>query len=70
VSGAPTGTRAPMSARKQKVVLLAAASIACAIPGIIALATENETLGYVSVGVLVAGIVLGPVIDRARGNDE
>jgi LytS/YehU family sensor histidine kinase len=66
---APTQRRT-MSARKQKVILLVSASVACAIPGVIALAIESETLGYVSVGVLLAGILLGPVIDRMRGPDE
>ncbi len=59
-----------MTARKQKVILLICASVACAIPGLIALAVNSATLGYVSVGVLVAGILAGPVIDRMRGAGE
>ena len=59
-----------MTARKQKVILLACASVACAIPGLIALAIDSATLGYVSVGVLVMGILAGPVIDRMRGTGD
>ena len=53
-----------LSPRAEKTIRLV---VTCAMPrrsGIIAVATDNETLGYIAVAIVLAGIVAGPVVAR------
>jgi len=62
------GTSRPrMSPRAEKATRLSVAGALSAIPGLWAIITDTEWLGYVCVGVLLVAILAGPVIERARG---
>lgn len=53
-----------LSARAEKTVRLVGACLVAAPLGIVSVATDNEPLGYVAVGIVLAGILAGPVVAR------
>ncbi len=61
-----TAPRKRMSDRAEKATRLSVAGALCAIPGFIGIVTDTEWLGYVCVGILLAAILAGPVIERIR----
>ena len=54
-----------LSPRAEKTVRLVLSCAVAAVLGIIAVATDNEALGYVAVGIVLAGILAGPLVARA-----
>ena len=60
--------RRPMSARAEKSIRLSVTGILSAPTGLIGIATRTEWLGYVTVGIILVGILLGPVIERMRAS--
>lgn len=59
--------RRRMSARAEKAVRFTTAGLVAAPFGLTGYFTENETLGYIAFGIVVAAILAGPVIERVRG---
>ena len=55
------------SARTEKAVRLTSASLVAAVFGIIAVVTDDEALGFVGLGIVLAAILLGPIVTRALG---
>jgi hypothetical protein len=55
------------SARTEKAIRLTSASLVAAVFGIIAVVTDDETLGFVGLGIVLAAILLGPIVTRALG---
>ena len=53
-----------LSPRAEKTIRLVAVCAVAAVLGIIAVARDSETLGYVAVGIVLAGILAGPVLAR------
>jgi hypothetical protein len=51
-----------LSPRAEKTIRLVAICAIAAPLGIIAVATDNETLAYIASGIVIAGILAGPVI--------
>ena len=62
-----SGSRPRPSARTEKAVRLTSASLVAAVFGIIAVVTDDETLGFVGLGIVLAAILLGPIVTRALG---
>lgn len=65
MSDAPA--KKPMSARAEKAIRLTATGIIVAPIGLTAYFTKNDTLGYVTFGIVLFAILLGPVIEKIRG---
>lgn len=53
-----------LSPRAEKTIRLVVTCLIAAPLGIWSVANENETLGFVAVGIVVAGIVAGPAVQR------
>ena len=53
-----------LSPRAEKTVRLVSTCIVAAGFGIAAVARDSETLGYVAVGIVLAGILAGPLVAR------
>ncbi len=53
-----------LSPRAEKTIRLVATCVIAAPLGIYSVANEDETLGFVAVGIVVAGIIAGPAIAR------
>lgn len=51
-----------LSPRAEKTIRLVLMCAVAGVFGIIAVAIESETLGWVAVAIMMAGILLGPVI--------
>lgn len=51
-----------LSPRAEKTIRLVAICVIAAPLGIIAVATDDETLAYVASGIVIAGILAGPVV--------
>jgi len=56
-----------MSARAEKATRLTGAGILAAPFGLTGVFTENEVLGYIAAGIVLAAILAGPVVERIRG---
>lgn len=54
-----------LSPRAEKTIRLITVCVIAAPLGIYSVANEDETLGFVAVGIVVAGIVAGPAIARS-----
>ena len=54
-----------LSPRAEKTIRLVTTCVIAAPLGIYSVANEDETLGFVAVGIVVAGIVAGPAIARS-----
>lgn len=61
------GSGGRLSARAEKGIRLTTASLVAAGFGIAAVATDNETLGFVGVAIVLAAILAGPIVTRALG---
>jgi hypothetical protein len=59
--------RPRISARTEKGIRLAGACIVASGFGIAAVATDDETLGFVGIGIVLAAILAGPIVTRALG---
>ena len=53
-----------LSPRAEKTIRLVAVCAIAAVLGIIAVFRDSETLGYVAVGIVLAGILAGTVVAR------
>ena len=53
-----------LSPRAEKTIRLVAVCAVAAVLGIIAVVRDSEALGYAAVGIVIAGILAGPVIAR------
>lgn len=53
-----------LSPRAEKTIRLVATCAIAAPLGMIAVANDDETLGYVAAGIVLAGIVAGPAVQR------
>ena len=53
-----------LSPRAEKTIRLVVTCVVAAPLGMIAVANDDETLGYVAVGIVVAGILAGPAVTR------
>jgi len=53
-----------LSPRAEKTIRLVVSCAVAAVLGIIAVVTDNEPLGYVAVGIVLAGILAGPLVAR------
>lgn len=53
-----------LSPRAEKTVRLVATCAIAAVLGITAVIIENEPLAYVAVGIVLAGILAGPLVAR------
>jgi hypothetical protein len=53
-----------LSPRAEKTIRLVLVCAIAAVLGIIAVVQDSEPIGYVAVGILIAGILAGPVIAR------
>ncbi len=53
-----------LSPRAEKTIRLVATCVIAAPLGIWSVANEDEALGFVAVGIVLAGIVAGPVVAR------
>lgn len=53
-----------LSPRAEKTIRLLVTCLIAAPLGMIAVANDDETLGYVAVGIVVAGILVGPAVTR------
>ena len=53
-----------LSPRAEKTIRLVAVCAVAAVLGIIAVVRDSEALGYTAVGIVLAGILAGPVIAR------
>ena len=51
-----------LSPRAEKTIRLVAVCAVAAVLGIIAVVKDSEALGFVAVGIVLAGILAGPVI--------
>ena len=51
-----------LSPRAEKTIRLVAVCILAAVLGIIAVALDNEAVGYAAMGLVLAGILAGPVV--------
>ena len=59
-----TGWIRRLSPRAEKTIRLVTTCVIAAPLGMIAVATDNETLGFIAVGIVLAGIVAGPAVAR------
>lgn len=57
----------PRSGRAEKAARYVVAGLLAAIPGIWAIVTDNPPLGLVAVGIVVAAILIGPLIEKHNG---
>ncbi len=53
-----------LSPRAEKTIRLVAVCALAAVLGVIAVALDNEALGFAAVGLVLAGILAGPLIAR------
>jgi uracil phosphoribosyltransferase len=53
-----------LSPRAEKTIRLVVTCVIAAPLGIIAVVNDHETLGFIAVGIVLAGIIAGPVIAR------
>ena len=53
-----------LSPRAEKTIRLVVVCAVAAVLGIIAVARDSEALGYAAVGIVLAGILAGPVLAR------
>ncbi len=53
-----------LSPRAEKTIRLVTVCAVAAVLGIIAVVQDSEALGYAAVGIVLAGILAGPVIAR------
>lgn len=53
-----------LSPRAEKTIRLVSTCVIAAPLGFIAVANDNETLGFIAVGIVVAGILAGPAVAR------
>jgi hypothetical protein len=53
-----------LSPRAEKTLRLVVSCAVAAVLGIIAVVTDNEVLGYIAVGIVLAGILVGPLVAR------
>ncbi len=60
-----------LSPRAEKTLRLVAVCAIAAVLGIVSVALDNEAIGFAAMGVVLAGILAGPVIARylARPGD-
>lgn len=54
-----------LSARAEKTIRLVVTCAVAAVLGIIAVVTENQVVGYIAVGIVLVGILAGPLVSRA-----
>lgn len=59
-----------LSPRAEKTIRLVTTCVIAAPLGIIAVVNDDETLGFIAVGIVVAGIVAGPVVSRILSPGE
>ena len=60
-----------LSPRAEKTIRLFAVCAVAAVVGILAVTLESEALGYTAAGIVLAGILAGPLVARAlppKGN--
>lgn len=53
-----------LSPRAEKTIRLVAVCALAGILGIVAVALDNEVIGYVAMGLVLAGILAGPIVAR------
>ena len=53
-----------LSPRAEKTIRLVATCVIAAPLGIYSVANEDETLGFIAVGIVLAGIIAGPAVAR------
>lgn len=53
-----------LSPRAEKTIRLVVTCVIAAPLGIYSVANEDETLGFIAVGIVLAGIIAGPVVAR------
>ena len=53
-----------LSPRAEKTIRLVATCAVAAVLGIIAVVIESELLAYIAVGIVLAGILAGPLVAR------
>ncbi len=53
-----------LSPRAEKTIRLVAVCLLAAVLGVIAVALDNEAVGFAAIGLVLAGILAGPVIAR------
>jgi hypothetical protein len=53
-----------LSPRAEKTIRLVTVCVLAAILGIVAVALDNEAIGYVSMGLVLVGILAGPIVAR------
>lgn len=58
-------SRRQLTPRAEKTIRLFLVCFVAAIVGITAVAIESEALGYASAGIVLAGILAGPLVSRA-----
>ena len=54
-----------LTPRAEKTIRLVVTCAIAAVLGIIAVVTENEVVGYIAVGIVLLGILAGPLVSRA-----
>jgi hypothetical protein len=59
-----------ISARTEKALRLVITCLIAAVFGILAVARDSETLGYIGVGVLLVGILVGPLTSRVMTKER
>jgi hypothetical protein len=60
----------PLSARAEKTIRLVVMCALAAVFGITAVARDDETLGYIAIGIMLTGILIGPVTSRLLTKDN
>jgi hypothetical protein len=53
-----------LSPRAEKTIRLVSVCVLAAILGIVAVALDNEPVGYAAIALVLAGILVGPLIAR------
>ena len=59
-----------LSPRAEKTIRLVTTCVIAAPLGIIAVVNDDETLGFVAVGIVLAGIIAGPAVARILSPGE
>jgi hypothetical protein len=59
-----------LSPRAEKTIRLVATCVIAAPLGMISVANDDETLGYIAVGIVLAGILAGPAVGRLLFSGE
>lgn len=59
-----------LSPRAEKAIRLTTTCVIAAPLGIIAVVNDNETLGFIAVGIVLAGIIAGPAVARILSPGE